>query len=115
VRLCAGVKIDQSPDTWMCSVGEDGKYTVKSGYIFLATNFFPPSDLNDEECMVLNNMWDSYAHNFQLADAAFKATYTRKSDAQKHIISSGRSALSLVPIAGGNINASIDIYTCFCC
>jgi hypothetical protein len=61
VRLCAGVKIDQSPDTWMCSVGEDGKYTVKSGYIFLATNFFPPSDLNDEECMVLNNMWDSYA------------------------------------------------------
>ncbi|MCI32806.1 hypothetical protein A2U01_0054020 [Trifolium medium] len=60
-RLTVAVNFTLNPDSWLCSIGVEGIYTVKEGYNFLASNFLPPSTLNPLECRLLNSVWFSYA------------------------------------------------------
>ncbi|MCI08601.1 putative ribonuclease H protein, partial [Trifolium medium] len=53
------VTISQVEDSWVCVVGADGKYTVKNGYAFLSENFLPLLELDESECRVLNQVWES--------------------------------------------------------
>jgi hypothetical protein len=45
----------------VCTIGEDGSYTVKNGYCFLASNFLPEVVWRDVDGSMVKRVWDSFA------------------------------------------------------
>jgi hypothetical protein len=45
----------------MCTIGDDGVYTVKNGYCFLASNFLPEVVWRGVDGSIVKKVWDSFA------------------------------------------------------
>jgi hypothetical protein len=67
----------------MCSVEDEGNYTVKAGYNFVAKNFLLPLVMDSLDCRLLNSVCVSYAakkeHHLELVVVASSAPYMFKS------------------------------------
>jgi hypothetical protein len=59
--VLGAITLSSAIDSWRCSIGVDGGYTVKDGYGFLSKNFLPEVDGNGTSVGVVNRVWESLA------------------------------------------------------
>jgi hypothetical protein len=61
LELLWHVSLTHVEDSWVCTIGGEGVYTVKDGYFFLAKNFLPEVGWFDVGGSVVKRVWESFA------------------------------------------------------
>jgi hypothetical protein len=61
LELLRHVSLSHMEDSWVCTIGGEGVYTVKDGYYFLANTFLPEVGGYDVDGSIVKRVWESYA------------------------------------------------------
>jgi hypothetical protein len=61
LALLSHISLSHDDDSWECTIGGEGVYTVKDGYFFLCKNFLPEVVWNDVDGRLVKRVWESFA------------------------------------------------------
>jgi hypothetical protein len=61
LELLSNTTLTHEEDSWVCTIGDGGVYTVKNGYCFLASNFLPEVVWREVDGSIVKKVWDSFA------------------------------------------------------
>jgi hypothetical protein len=61
LEILRQVSLTHVEDSWGCSIGGEGRFTVKEGYFFLAKNFLPEVGWFDVGSSIVKRVWESLA------------------------------------------------------